>query len=242
VRSRVALIVATGGPTPALAAKAATSNIPIVIAFGSDPVELGLVRSLNRPGGNITGATSLVRELYAKRFELLHGIVPTAALIGFLDNPTGRQVQTRNQEVEMAARTLGVRLVTLNASTSTEIDAAFKTAAKLQISALLIGGDPLFAMLGSQIVELAAHYSVPAIYAYPDTAEGGGLMSYGSPPFETPRIAGRYAGRILNGELPANLPFEQTTKVELVINLKTAKALGLTIPETLLATADEVIQ
>jgi putative tryptophan/tyrosine transport system substrate-binding protein len=242
VRSRVALIVASNGPAPALAVRSATSIIPIVLSFGSDPVELGLVASLSRPGGNITGVTSLVRELYAKRLELLHEMVRSATTIGFIDNPTAGQAPARNQEVEGAARALGVRLVTLNASTGIEIDEAFATVRNLQINAVLVGGDPLFRARQSQIVELASRYSVPAIYAYRETVDGGGLSSYGTDIFAVSRIAGKYAGRILNGEPPANLPIEQSTKLELVINLKTAKALDLTIPETLLATADEVIQ
>jgi putative tryptophan/tyrosine transport system substrate-binding protein len=242
VRRRVALIVASNGPAPAFAVRSATSTIPIVLCFGSDPVELGLVASLSRPGGNITGVTSLVRELYAKRLEVLHEMVPAAKLIGFLDNPTASQAPARNQEVETAARALGVRLVTLNASTAAEIGEAVVMAANLHINAVLVGGDPFFHAQQSQIVELTSRYSVPAIYAYRDTVDAGGLLSYGTDIFAILRIAGRYVGRILNGEPPGNLPIEQSTKVELAINLKTAKALGLTIPETLLATADEVIQ
>jgi ABC-type uncharacterized transport system substrate-binding protein len=242
VRRQVSVIVASNGPAPALAAKAATSKIPIVLAFGSDPVELGLVTSLSRPGGNVTGVTSLVRELYAKRFELLHQVVPSARLIGFLDNPTALGREARNREVEIAARTLGLGLVALHASNVNEIEAAFDRAMELRVGAALIGGDPLFFDQSNRIAMLAARYSLPAIYAYREAVTAGGLVSYGADTSEVKRLAGKYAGRILNGELPADLPVQQSTKVELVINLKTAKALGLTISETLLATADEVIQ
>jgi putative ABC transport system substrate-binding protein len=228
VARRVALI-ATGQHFPALAARKATTTIPIVFAFGADPVALGLVASLNRPGGNITGTSFVASELIRKRFELLHEIVPAVTTIGLLVNPTTPHVQALIREGEDAARILGVHLVILNATNATEIE-------------LVIGGDPLFTTRGPQLVELAGRHRVVTIYSNRGAVQAGGLISYGASIGETTRIAGTYAGRILKGEKPADLPVQQATRVELIINLKAAKALGITFPLTLLGRADEVIE
>ena len=242
VRSRVAVIFTSGGPASALAAKSATTTIPIVFANGADPVELGLVGSLNRPGGNITGVTFLIQALLAKRLELLHKIATAVASIGLLVNPTGPQAALDTGEAETAARVLGVRLVIQNASTPTEIEAAFARFNEQRVGAVLVGGKSYFFVQREQLTALAARHSVPAIYPLREYVEAGGLMSYGPSISDAYRIAGTYAGRILNGEKPAELPVQRSTRIETVVNLKTAKALGLTIPETLLATADEVIR
>jgi putative tryptophan/tyrosine transport system substrate-binding protein len=242
VRRRVAVIVATGGITSALAAKSATGTIPIVFQLGADPVEFGLVASLSRPGGNITGVSFLTTALVAKRLELLHKMVPSATSIGFLVNRTSPQVQTQMREAEFAARALGVRLVMRDPSTPAEIEETFEILIGQKIGALLVDSDPFFFIQGAQLATLAARHAVPAIYHARETVEAGGLLSYGADISDAYRVAGTYAGRILKGDKAADLPVQQSTKVELVINLKTAKALGLTIPETLLATADEVIQ
>jgi putative tryptophan/tyrosine transport system substrate-binding protein len=242
VRNRVAVIFTSGGPASALAVKSATTTIPIVFANGADPVELGLVGSFNRPGGNITGVTFLVQTLLAKRLELLHKIATAVASIGLLLNPTGPQAALDTSEAKTAARVLGVRLVIQKASTPTEIEAAFARFNEQRVGAVLVSGEPLFFFQREQTIALAARHSVPAIYPLREYVEAGGLMSYGASISDAYRVAGTYAGRILNGEKPAELPVQRSTKVELAINLKTAKALNLTIPETLLATADEVIQ
>jgi putative ABC transport system substrate-binding protein len=241
VRRRVAVIYA-GGRAAALAAKSATPTIPIVFLSGADPVELGLVASLN-PGGNATGVSFLIEELTAKRLELLHEILPAAILIGFLKNPTLPQVEAEIGKAKNAARILGVRLVIANASTPSEIEAAFENLAGQRIGALVVANDPLFGIhQRNQLVTLAARRVLPTMYFSRESVEAGGLMSYGASISDISRQAGIYVGRILKGEKPADLPVQQVTRFELVINLKTAKALGLTIPETLLAPADEVIQ
>jgi putative ABC transport system substrate-binding protein len=243
VRRQTDVIVATGGTATARAAKSATATIPIVFLAGGDPVEVGLVASLNRPGGNATGVAILTTALTAKRLELLHELVPAATPIGFLVNPANPTVfKAEMMEAETAARTLGVRLATLNASTLREIEAAFEMPIGQQIGALLTSGDPLWTVQRAPLAALTARHGVPAIYAVRDIVNAGGLMSYGASISDAYRLVGTYAARILKGEVPADLPVQQATKLELVINLKTAKALGLTIPETLLATADEVIQ
>jgi putative ABC transport system substrate-binding protein len=243
VRRQVAVIVATSpGAASALAAKSATATIPIVFAIGIDPVELGLVAAFNRPGANVTGATFLTTDLTAKRLELLHEVVPAGTRIGLLINPAVPQTKSQQEEAEDAARTLGAPLVILNASSSSEIETAFATLASQRIGALLIGADALFAGQGNRLAALAARYSVPAIYPYREVAEAGGLMSYGANIPATLRLVGTYAGRILKGERPVDLPVQQATKVELIINLKTAKALGLDIPATVYARADQVIE
>jgi putative ABC transport system substrate-binding protein len=241
VRHRVAVIYANAAS--ALVAKAATATIPIVFATSADPVELGLVASLNRPGGNVTGVTTLAQESTAKRLELLHEIVPAVTTIGFLVNPTGPTAQAEIREAGAAAQVLGVRLVILNASNLSEIGATFATLVEQRIGALLVGGDGLFLFrAGAQIVALTGLYKVPASYTRRGEVLGGGLMSYGARLFDADRLAGTYVGRILKGEKPADLPVQQPTRLELVLNLKTAKALGLKVPDKLLVFADEVIE
>jgi putative tryptophan/tyrosine transport system substrate-binding protein len=243
VRRRVAVIAIAGTTASALAAKAATQTIPIVFTIGSDPVEIGLVASLNRPGGNLTGVTALQAAVVAKRFEMLHELAPAATPIAFLVNPTNAAVaQAETREAQVAARVLGVDLLVLNASTPSEIDTAFATMVGERAGALVTSSETFFMTQRVQFAVLAARHAVPTIYAWRENVEAGGLMSYGSNPLDSIRQAGVYTGRTLKGEKPADLPVQQSTKIELVINLKTAKALGLTIPETLLATADEVIQ
>jgi len=242
VRRRAAVIVASGGPAAALAAKSASTTIPIVFLNGVDPVKLGLVASLNRPGGNLTGVSLLVQELTAKRLELLREIVPAIASIGLLVNPTGPQAAIDTEEAETAARLLGVRLVIQNASTHPEIEAAFPTLVEQRVGALLVGGDPFLFVQRDQLAALAARYKLPAIYALREHVEAGGLMSYGASISDAYRIAGTYAGRILKGEKPADLPVQQSTRIEMVLNIKAARALGLNIPLTLQASADEVIE
>jgi putative tryptophan/tyrosine transport system substrate-binding protein len=239
VRRRVAVIFCNTTPA-SLAAKKTTATIPIVFASGADPVQAGLVASLNRPGGNVTGTTFLVVELAAKRLELLHEIVPAAKSIGYLYRPDYFPDLEEIKAIATAAGTLGLRLVTAKVTTASEIEGAFAMFVGEGIGAVLIAGSLLTRT--EQIIALAAHHALPAMYAYPVIAQDGGLISYGGDPLDAARVAGTYAGRILKGEKPANLPVQQITKIELAINLKTAKALGLTIPETLLATADEVIQ
>jgi putative tryptophan/tyrosine transport system substrate-binding protein len=242
VRRPVSVLVAVPTST-ALAAKAATSTIPIVFLVGSNPVEIGLVASLNRPGSNLTGIATLNADVVGKRIQLLHEMVPTAASIAFLVNPTNpvfAQIETK--DVQLATGALALRLLVLNASSEYDIDTAFSTLTRERAGALLVGADTFFNTQREQLLALAARHRVPVCYQYREFVPAGGLMSYGSPYTDIYRLIGLYTGRILNGEKPADLPVQQSTKIELVINLKTAKALGLTIPETLLATADEVIQ
>jgi putative ABC transport system substrate-binding protein len=241
VRRQVTVIVADGVPT-ALAAKAATATIPIVFILGVDPVKSGLVASLNRPGGNITGVVQLA-ELAAKRLDLLHELVPTAAVVALLVNPTNTaNTEAQTRSLRDAARSLGLQLHVLPASSASEIDAAFGTFIELRAGALVVAGDPFFTNRRAQILALAARHAVPAIYAWREFATTGGLMSYGTDYADGARLAGVYTGKIVKGAKPADLPVEQAVKVELVINLKTAKALGLTIPQTILGRADEVIE
>ena len=242
VRRRVAVIATPGSTAATLAAKTATETIPIVFAVGGDPVELGLVASLNRPGGNATGVSFLNYALIAKRFELLHVIAPKATSIGFIIDPTIPGFDIQKREAEAAARVLGLRLVILNASTPGELETAFANLVRQAISAIVAGSTPLIFEQGTKIAGLAASHAVPVIYSFRAHVEAGGLMSYTANLFDAYRLAGVYAGRILKGDKPSDLPVQQVTTIELAINLKTAKALGLTIPETLLATADEVIQ
>jgi ABC-type uncharacterized transport system substrate-binding protein len=242
VRRQVAVIFAAPPIASALAAKSASAKIPIVFATGFDPVARGLVASLNRPGGNVTGVTFLIEALVAKRLEVLHEIVPAATSIGFLVSPTSPTVEAQIREAEIAARNLGIRLVILNASTPSEIERAFAILVEQRVGALLAGADNFFAVQRDQLVALAARHAVPAIYTLPEAVKAGGLMSYGANAADANRLAGTYVGRILKGEKPAELPVQQSTKVELVINMKTAKALGLTLPITLLGRADEVIE
>ena len=241
VHQSVTVMVAT--QTPALlAAKAATTTIPIVFLTGSDPVEVGLVASLNRPGGNMTGVSNLTVETGAKQMELLHELVPAATLIALLVNPANPILaDTLSRDLQTAARAMRQQILVVSASTESDIDAAFATLVEQKVGALVVGNDPFFNARPNQLLALAARHAVPAIYPYREFAAAGGLMSYGSNLADTYRLVGVYTGRILNGEKPANLPIQQT-KVEFVINLRTAKALGLTFPITLLGRADEVIE
>jgi putative tryptophan/tyrosine transport system substrate-binding protein len=243
VRHRVAVIAAWSGAVVALAVKAATTTIPIVFQTGDDPVEVGLVASFNRPGGNVTGVTSMTTEIFAKRLELLHTMVPGAKRIAVLMlelNTAGTKKLIEG--VQSAAATIGVQIEVLAASTDREIDTAFASLMQKRADALLVGSYALFYDRRVQIFTLAARHAVPASYFTPGFVHEGGLMSYGASYLDMTYQGGIIVGRILKGEKPADLPVRRPTKFELVINLKTAKALGLTIPETLLATADEVIQ
>ena len=235
-------MIRTHGVPALLAAKSATSMIPIVFTTGDDPVASGLVASLARPGGNLTGVSLMLVELMPKRLELLSELVPQAGLIALLVNPNGPAAARVIKEVQEAARTKGVQLTVLKAGDDSEIDAAFASLAQLHARALLVGADAFFNSRRDRLVALAARYSVPAIYEGRDFAEIGGLVSYGASVRDTWRQAGTYVGRILAGAKPADLPVQQPTTFELVINLKTAKALGLTVPPSILARADEVIE
>jgi putative ABC transport system substrate-binding protein len=241
VRRRVAVVVAAGTPA-ALAAKAATTTIPIVFAGGADPVALGLVASLSRPGANVTGFISLTSELLPKRLQLLRELIPNATRFGFLADPANSARQTQIAVLQAAARTLSLQLIVANASTESDLETAFASFPQQHVAAVLVGSSTFYNRHIEQLATLAARHSLPAIFPNREFALAGGLMSYGSNFSYSYRQAGIYTGRILKGEKPADLPVVQPTKIEFVINLKTAKALGLTIPETLLATADEVIQ
>jgi putative tryptophan/tyrosine transport system substrate-binding protein len=242
VNRHVAVIVAIGGAPAAVPAKAATSTIPIVFNMTADPVELGLVASLNRPGGNVTGVAMLGVTLETKRFELLHELVPTAALIGVLVNPRNAQAEMQLQDVQKVARAIGQQILILNASTAGELEAAFAKLAQERAAALLVGADTFFTSQPNLFAALTARHAMPAIYPWRSHVDAGGLMSYGTSLLDAYRQTGIYAGRILKGEKPADLPVMQAVKFEFVVNLKTAKALGLDLPPTLLATADEVIE
>jgi putative ABC transport system substrate-binding protein len=242
VRRRAAVIFAATIQA-ALPAKTATSTIPIVFAIGADPVKYGLVASFNRPGGNLTGTTWLGgSSLAAKRLELLHEAAPTATVVGFLVNPNNPEGEAEVREVDEAARALGLQLNVLNVSTVREMDAAFATFIQQRVGAVLTATDTIFFARRDQVVVLAARHALPAILQWREFAAGGGLMSYGTNISEAYRQAAVYIGRILKGEKPADLPVQQAVRVELVINLNTARALGLTFPLALLARADEVIE
>jgi ABC-type uncharacterized transport system substrate-binding protein len=240
-RRKVDVVAAASVPA-ALAAKSATSTIPIVFAGGADPVGGGLVASLARPGGNVTGFSVLTGELNPKRLELLSELVPQAGVIALLVNPNNPNAERIIRDVEKAARGKGLQLHILTASTAGEIDAAFGTLVQLDAGALVVGADPFFTSRGDQLVALAARHAVPAIYFGREFAAAGGLISYGPSVTGMYHQAGAYVGRILAGAKPADLPVQQPTRFELVINLKTAKTLGLTVPQTILARADEVIE
>jgi putative tryptophan/tyrosine transport system substrate-binding protein len=241
VRRGVSVIAATSTPA-ALAAKAATATIPIVFETASDPIKLGLVTSLNRPDGNATGITQLSSELVAKRLGLLHDLIPTATIVAMLLDPTDPRTEIQTRDMEGASRALGLQIHVLNARTEGEINTAFATLSELRLGALSVGTGELFRRQREQLALLSARYGVPTFYQYRDYAAAGGLISYGASLTDAYRLAGVYAGRILKGEKPADLPVMRPTKFELVINLKTAKALGLTIPPGVLAIADEVIE
>jgi putative ABC transport system substrate-binding protein len=243
VQRQVAVIAVPNTTASALAAKAATQTIPIVVNVGGDPVAIGLVASLNRPGGNVTGVSMLQNAAAAKRLELLHELVPAATSIGFLVNSTNPGfAEAETREVQSAARALGIHLLVLNASSASEIEAAFANLVQQRAGALLVGGDVFFISQIDQLIALAGRHVVPVIYPYLEQAVAGGLMSYGANLADTQRLVGVYAGRILMGEKAAELPVQQVTKIELVINIKTAKALGLPVPLALLTRADEVIE
>ena len=240
VRRKVAVIYAIGTANSARAARAATATIPIVFSNGSDPIKVGLVTSMNRPDGNATGVINFISTLVPKRLEMLRELVPQANLIGFLTNPANPLSDPA--AIQAAARGVGQQMIDLTASTVDEIDKAFAAAAQQGVGALLVDGDVLFNNRHDQFAALAAHYKIPASYPNRVFSDAGGLMSYSVAPGETGRLCGIYVGRILKGDKPADLPVLQPTKFLLVINLKTAKALGLTVPITLLAIADEIIQ
>jgi putative ABC transport system substrate-binding protein len=242
VRRQVAVIVATGGGASALAAKAATTTIPTVFSSATDPVELGLVASLNRPGGNATGVHVMTNSLEAKRLGLLHELMPNAATIAVLVNPGTPGADSQLTEAETAALAVARKILVLRADSEPELDNAFATLAKDRAEALLVAADPFFNAHRQQIVALAARYAIPAIYEFREFAAVGGLMSYGISLADAYRQVGLYTGRILQGAKPADLPVMQPTRFELVINLKVAKVLGITVPPMLLARADEVIE
>jgi putative ABC transport system substrate-binding protein len=243
VDSRVAVILATGSPVPARTAKAATTTIPIVFAYGGDPVADGLVESLNRPGGNVTGATFIGSSLIAKRMELLRQIVPQTTDVALLVNPNGTLAERQIADAKAAATTLGERLHVLNTSTVHELDAAFAAMRELKVDAFIASTDPFFGFTGrDRLVSLAQRYKIPAMYNARLESGAGGLASYGPDLADTWRQAGVYVARILKGAKPHDLPVVQPTRFELIINLKTAKELGLTIPPALLSLADDVIE
>jgi putative tryptophan/tyrosine transport system substrate-binding protein len=241
VRHRVVVIVASG-TAAALAAKAATATIPVIFATGGDPVALGLVASLNRPGGNLTGSASLAGELAPKQLQLLHELTRNTAVFGVLADPTFPVNQSTIAALQAAARTLSLQLVVVNAGRDSDLETAFATFSQQRVGAVLVSDTTFYTRRAEQLAALAARHALPAIFPFREFALAGGLMSYGSSLGYGMHQVGIYTGRILKGEKPADLPVQQITKIDLVINLKTAKALGLTVPETLLATADELIQ
>jgi putative ABC transport system substrate-binding protein len=242
VRRHVAVIATIGGNAASVAAKAATRTIPVVFHGSVDPVEAGFVASLNRPGGNLTGVVTLNIDTGQKRLELMHELVPTASTIALLLNPTNTVAETQTKDLQAAARTLGLELHVLHATTEREFEPAFADLMRLRAGGLVIGTDGFLVSSSEQLAALTLRHAVPAIFQYRAFVEAGGLMSYGGSVTDSYRLSGVYTGRILKGEKPADLPVQQATKVELIINLKTAKALGLTVPLPLLGRADEVIE
>jgi putative ABC transport system substrate-binding protein len=241
VRRQVAVFFA-GGPPAALAAKAATATIPVVFTSGDDPVKAGLVSSLDKPGGNVTGVNLFLQVLGGKRLGLLRELIPNAGVIGVLLNPNARDIEAQLNDIRAAAQAIDQRILVLNVATEQDVHGAFRTLAQARVGALLSGSHPFFTARKEQFITLAAHYAIPAIYNVREEAVAGGLMSYGTSLPDAYRLAGLYTGRILKGEKPSELPVMQSTKFEFVINLKTAKALGLTLPSGLLSIADEVIE
>jgi putative tryptophan/tyrosine transport system substrate-binding protein len=241
VQRRVAVIAATSTPA-GLPAKAATTTIPIIFVTGSDPIEQGLVRSLSRPEGNITGITTLAVELGQKRMELIREAVPSAKLIGVLINANGPNVESVSRDLHAAARTVGLPIHVVHASSESELDSAFDTLSQIRASGLVIGTDTFYNSQSRKLAALALRHSIPAVYQYREFVASGGLMSYAGSITDAYRMAGIYTGRVLKGEKASDLPVQQSTKAELFINLKTATALGVTIPPTLLARGDEVIE
>ena len=242
VSRRVAVIVPIGGAPATVAAKEATSTIPIIFNVGADPIELGLVANLNRPGGNITGIAIMAVEIETKRLELLHELAPTSTSIAVLLNPSNAQAQTQEREAQRAARVIGRQVLVLKAGSEHEIERAFATLVRERAGALLVGGDTFFNSQAILFVVLTARHAIPTIYPWRSYVDAGGLMSYGASLLDAYRQMGVYTGRVLRGEKPADLPIVQPTKFELVLNLKTARAVGISIPPTLLARADEVIE
>jgi len=243
VQRQVAVIAATSTPA-ALAAKASTTTVPIVFETGADPVRLGLVANLNRPGGNITGVTQLSQEVAPKRLQMLHELLPMATSIALLINPSEpTAAETQSRDVLSAARNLGLELHVLNASSESDLDGVFAEVTKMRVGGLVIGGSPFFTSRTKQLGALALRHAVPTVYSYREFAMAGGLLSYGADIADAYHLVGNYTGRILKGDKPGDLPIQQaTTKVEMYINLKTAKALGVSIPNTLIGRADEVIE
>jgi putative tryptophan/tyrosine transport system substrate-binding protein len=241
VRRRVAVIYA-GDNAPAIAAKAATSSIPIVFRIGGDPIRLGLVETLNRPGGNVTGVSFLSTATGAIKLQMLHDVVPAASVVGLLVNPSNPSAEPDTKEAEEAADKFGLELQVVGAQNAEDIDAAFARLLHQHIQALVIDGNALFSARRQQLATLTTRHAIPAIYITRDFPDAGGLMSYGASRVDADRLAGTYVGRVLKGDNPADLPVQQAVKVELIINLITAKALGLTLPASLLARADEVIE
>jgi putative tryptophan/tyrosine transport system substrate-binding protein len=242
VRRQVSVIAATGGGGSGLAAKAATTSIPIVFNSGADPVGEGLVTSLNRPGGNLTGVVQLALELGPKRLELLHQLLPAATVLAALLNPANRTIESLTAELQAAARSLGLKLQVLHASTDRDLDAAFASLQQSQAGGLLIGPDQFLFSRNEQIAALALRHAVPTMYQWREFTTAGGLMSYGASQTDVYRLVGSYTGRVLKGDKPADLPVQQSTKIEMIINLRTARALDLKVPQSLLVAADEVIE
>jgi len=242
VRRQVTVITTIDGSASALAAKAATSTIPVVFRIGADPVALGLVASMNRPTGNVTGVTSMTVELGPKRLEALHELVPTASAFAFLANPSSPFVETLSKDLQTSAEILGLRVHVLHASNEDDLKSAFAKVRQLAVGGIVIGSDVFFNSRSAELAALTVRHAIPTAYQYREFVAAGGLMSYGGSREESYRLAGAYTGRVLKGEKPADLPVQQSTKVEMFINLRTAKALGIRVPLSLIGRADEVIE
>jgi putative tryptophan/tyrosine transport system substrate-binding protein len=243
VREQVRVIISPGSTPAALAAQAATKTIPIVFEIASDPVELGLVSGLNKPGANVTGVTTLNLEIGPKRLELLHNVIPSASVIGLLINPTNPRLAEQNiKSIQAAGRTFGLEMHVLQASTEDEFGTAFEELKKIKAGGLMIAADPFFSSHVKQLAALSIRHTVPSVYQFREFAAAGGLLSYGTSFTKSFRTVGNYAGRILKGEKPADLPVQQATAVELIINQRTAEAMGIAMPQALISRADEVIE